>query len=109
MNGQNQRTVLIVEDDGEVLEVYSKFFSRFRYVVTTATSLDEAKKYQGGRYNILLVDGLKGNCFKVCEMIDAEKKVIATGDEELAQESERRGGFIVERKPVELSRLIWRL
>ncbi len=78
--------ILIVEDDLDVLERYKdqlkfiKILYKKEFDATIAISKIDAEKYLNEKFDYAILDGLGGGCFELYEKINANKKIIVSGN-----------------------------
>lgn len=85
------KTVLLVDDEPSVLEDYKFAFANRGYEVKKAMTLEQAKKYSNENFNFVIIDGLGGSCFEVYNIINAERKIIVSGDFKLVEKAKEEG------------------
>lgn len=103
MVDENKKTILVIEDDRSMLDMYETVFESDYNIVPLF--------YEGSRTEIptkefdgVILDGLNGDCMNLAERIDAERKLIISGDLDIVKEATRRG-LIAEGKPIELNKI----
>ena len=83
---------LAVDDDQAILKSYISYFKYCKeYELTTANSLKEAENLSGSSFDVAIVDGLEGICFELLPKINAKRKVILTGSEDIYKTAKDKG------------------
>ena len=103
MVGTDKKTLLIVEDDSRVLEMYEMELGK-RYNVTSVFYTGEKTKIPLEKFDRAILDGLNGDCISVAGEINAEKKIVISGDCNLLQKV-REKGLIAGEKPLAYDKL----
>ena len=86
-----KQTALVVEDHPTVLEALERNLGDRGYEVKTAFNARDAKKYSDERFDLVIIDGLNGECFDVYDMIDAQRKFIFTGNNYIIKQAKEKG------------------
>lgn len=88
---EETKTALVVDDESVTRESQRDFLIMVGgFDVTTAPSREEALEYNNQKFDLLLMDGLKGDCMELYSEINAGRKVIITGDVEIFEEAQKR-------------------
>jgi len=88
---KQRQSILLVDDDSSDLEFASRMLGDMNYDVTAVLYPDEAERYKGKRFSLAVIDGLQGDCFKVYDEVDAERRVIHTADGMIIKEAKDKG------------------
>jgi len=108
-------TILLVDDEAELVEEFERALKRKGYTVDTANNGEEGwEKYQHGYYDVVIVDWNmdKMNGMQLLEKIDnmhPSTKVImmtAYGDEQIAIKAHHHHAFDYLTKPLEIKVLL---
>lgn len=91
------KTILVVDDDREILRSCKLNLEDRGYVVKTAMNLLEAKKYSDENFDLAIIDGLEGKCFEACDIINAKRKIILTGEEAYIKTAKEKGIEVYDR------------
>jgi len=85
------KTILIVDNDRAILRDCKLNLEDRGYDVKTAMTLTEAKKYSDENFDLAIISGLEGRCFDVCDIINAKRKVIWTGEKDYMRIAKEEG------------------
>lgn len=100
------KSVLIVDDDPLMLNVYRVVVgSCGEYELTTACSPDEAREYKDREFDVLVLDGLNGDCFDLYDELNAGRKMIVSGSLEMCDRA-KENGIEAHMKPVFLPEIL---
>jgi len=101
----NNKSILIVEDDLGVLEIYKIGLKIEGYKGKFASSKEQAEKYLNENFDYAILDGLEGDCFELYNKVKAQKKFIVSGDQSILDKCEEKGlkYFL---KPISLSEIL---
>ena len=106
------REALLVDDDPLNRNSVKRALEDRGYKVSIAVSPEDCKKYKDEKFDIAIIDGLEGKCFEVYNTIQAERKVILTGDLECLRcfrrfsEEQRKKYLVFERVYAKLSEVL---
>lgn len=103
---QKLKTILIVDDDREILRGCKLNLEDKGYVVKTAMTLWEAKKYSEEKFDLAIIDGLEGKCFEICDIINAKRKVILTGEEAYIKTAKEKGIEVYDRSKIKIGDIV---
>lgn len=78
------KKALIIEDEDVTADTYRVFLAE-DYIIFTAKNREEGKKYYSERFDLIIIDGLNGDCFELYDKLNGEFKVICTGDEDIVR------------------------
>ena len=100
----DRKSVLVVEDDREIIELTTENLERRGYSVTPINYL-KTQEIPTERFDIAIVDGLNGEGIRVLQDIDAERKFLYSGDYALIEEAEE-GGLEAHSKLISLKKIL---
>ncbi len=114
----DKRTILLVDDDDQIIEQFERALKREGYAVDTAMSGEEAwEKYQARFYDVVIADWQMGemNGIELLQKIDEihpfAKVIMITGagDEKIAIEAHHYHAFDYVTKPVNIDDFLQRV
>ena len=85
-----RRTALVVEDSFLLGRSYKRFLEAYGYQTEVAESAEDAEKYLDREFDLVIIDGLEGRCFDLFPKINARRKLILSGSEEILDEARKR-------------------
>jgi len=85
--------VLIVDDDKMMLKHYKSFaeLCSNEYEMVVLSSVEQAETLNGRAFDVAILDGLYGKCFELIDGINAERRVILTGDNAIYEKAKSQG------------------
>ena len=87
----NRRSVLIVEDSREEIEIYKDLFRNKSYNLVTLFYRDYLTELPSEKFELVIIDGLQGGWRDVSDRINARRKVIISGKESTVHKARRLG------------------
>ena len=91
MSTDENLSVLVVDDEDTSLRAIRRCLEDRGCTVTTVKSADEAREYQKQRFDIVIIDGLKGRYTEVYNFVDAGRKIIFSGDNNILEDAKKKG------------------
>lgn len=86
-----QKNILIVEDTDIQREAYAEFFEARGYNVTALSSSKGALDYREKEFDVILLDGLEGQCFDLIGTLKGKRKAIVTGRSQIYGQALEKG------------------
>ena len=84
------KIALVIDDNGDDLDTISTQLEiGLNYSVETAKP-SEIERYAGKKFDLVLIDGLNGECFEAYIQLNGGIKFIYSGDEKIIEEAEKR-------------------
>jgi len=100
------KTLLLVDDDRQILDIYARLLKRLGYDVSTAGCVKDVEQYHERDFDIAIIDGLNGGCFDVLNIVKAKRKVIYSGDNRIVKEAEGLTGVEAYCRRVDLVKIL---
>lgn len=86
-----QKNVLIVEDTDIQRDSYAEFFEARGYNVTSVSSPKDATNYLDREFDLVILDGLEGQCFDLIGILKGKRKAILTGSSQIYGQALEKG------------------
>ena len=88
----SSKTILIVSNEPDYLEQLSAAFEfDDGYIVTTASSIEEARGYKDKEFDFVVIEGFDGNGVSLHDELNGKRKLIWTSNHRVVNEAKTRG------------------
>jgi len=89
--GGTRKTILVVESDKEILELTTENLELRGCSVTPMLYRPDVDVPRATRFDLAIVSGLKGDYFRVLESVDAERKILLSGNPSYVERAKQMG------------------
>jgi len=87
----DKKRVLVVEDCPTLLKSYERRLTSKGYDVATVLYGGSKTKIPSERFDLVMIDGLKGDWKEVAKRVDSGKVVIVSGNPDITSEAVKEG------------------